>query len=46
MPKTRNSLYHSRFIPVGIAEASQILRDAHVLPKLLSYEVISLRDWW
>jgi hypothetical protein len=31
--------YHSRFIPKGIAEASQIfLRDAHVLPKLFSYE--------
>jgi hypothetical protein len=27
------------FIPEGIAEASQIfLRDAHVLPKVLSYE--------
>jgi hypothetical protein len=27
------------FIPEGVAEASQIfLRDAHVLPKLLSYE--------
>jgi hypothetical protein len=26
--------YHSRFIPEGVAEASQIfLRDAHVLPK-------------
>jgi hypothetical protein len=32
--------YHSRFIPEGVAEASQIfLRDAHVLLKLLSYEV-------
>jgi hypothetical protein len=30
--------YHSRFIPEGVAEASQIfLRDAHVLPKLLRY---------
>jgi hypothetical protein len=29
--------YHSRFIPEGVAEASQILRDAHVLPKLFSY---------
>jgi hypothetical protein len=28
--------YHSRFIPVGVAEASQIfLQDAHVLPKLV-----------
>jgi hypothetical protein len=27
--------YHSRFIPEGVAEVSQIfLRDAHVLPKL------------
>jgi hypothetical protein len=32
-------IYHSLFIPEGVAEASQIfLRDAHVLPKLLSYE--------
>jgi hypothetical protein len=31
--------YHSRFILEGVAEASQIfLREAHVLPKLLSYE--------
>jgi hypothetical protein len=31
--------YHSRFIPEGVAEASQIfLRDAHVLPQLFSYE--------
>jgi hypothetical protein len=31
--------YHSRFIPEEVAQASQILlRDAHVLPKLLSYE--------
>jgi hypothetical protein len=31
--------YHSRFIPEGIAEVSQIfLRDTHVLPKLVSYE--------
>jgi hypothetical protein len=31
--------YHSRFIPKGVAEASQIFfRDAHVLPKLFSYE--------
>jgi hypothetical protein len=27
--------HHSRFIPEGVAEASQIfLRDAHILPKL------------
>jgi hypothetical protein len=30
--------YHSRLIPEGVAEASQIfLRDAHVLPKWFSY---------
>jgi hypothetical protein len=29
--------YHSRFIPKGVTEASQILlRDAHVLPKLFT----------
>jgi hypothetical protein len=32
--------YHSRLIPKGVAEASQIfLQDAHVLPKWLRYEV-------
>jgi hypothetical protein len=31
--------YHSRFIPEGAAEASQIyLWDTHVLPQLFSYE--------
>jgi hypothetical protein len=31
--------YHSNFVPEGVAEASQILRDSpHVLPKLLRYE--------
>jgi hypothetical protein len=31
--------YHSRYIPEGVAEVSQIyLRDTHVLPKLVSYE--------
>jgi hypothetical protein len=31
--------YYLRYIPEGVAEASQIfIRDAHVLPKLLSYE--------
>jgi hypothetical protein len=31
--------YHSRFIPEGVAEVSQIfLRDTHVVPKLVSYE--------
>jgi hypothetical protein len=30
-------IYHSRFLPEGVAEASQIfLRDAHVLPKYLA----------
>jgi hypothetical protein len=38
--------YHSRFIPKGVAGASQIfLRDAHVLPKLLSYEEYCRRDF-
>jgi hypothetical protein len=31
--------YHSRFIPEGVAEVSQIFqRDTYVLPKLVSYE--------
>jgi hypothetical protein len=31
--------YHSRFIPEGVAEVSQLfLQDTHVLPKLVSYE--------
>jgi hypothetical protein len=31
--------YHSRFIPEGEAEVSQIIHlDTHVLPKLFSYE--------
>jgi hypothetical protein len=39
--------YHSRFIPEGVEEASQIfLREAHVLPKLLSYEKYCRRDRW
>jgi hypothetical protein len=39
--------YHSHFIPEGVAEASQIfLRDAHVLPKLLSYDEYCRRDRW
>jgi hypothetical protein len=37
--------YHSRFISEGVAEASQIFhRDAHVLPKLLSFEEYCRRD--
>jgi hypothetical protein len=39
--------YHSRFIPEGVAEVSQIfLRDTHVLPKLVSYEEHCRRDRW
>jgi hypothetical protein len=31
--------YHSRFVPEGVAHASEIfLPDAQILPKLLSYE--------
>jgi hypothetical protein len=37
--------YHSRFIPEGVAEVSQIfLRDTHVLPKLVRYEEHCRRD--
>jgi hypothetical protein len=28
--------YHSRFIPEGVAETSQIHRDAHILPEDLA----------
>jgi hypothetical protein len=39
--------YHSRFIPEGVAEVSQIfLRDTHVLPKLVSYKEHCRRDRW
>jgi hypothetical protein len=39
--------YHSRFIPEGRAEVSQIfLRDTHDLPKLVSYEEHYRRDRW
>jgi hypothetical protein len=39
--------YHSRPIPEGVADASQILlRDAHVLSKLLSCEQYRRRDRW
>jgi hypothetical protein len=39
--------YHSRFIPEGVAEVSQIFpRDTHVLPKLVSYEEHCSRDRW
>jgi hypothetical protein len=34
---------HTRFIPKGVAEVSQVfLRDTHVLPKLVSYEEVFL----
>jgi hypothetical protein len=39
--------YHSRLIPEGVAEVSQIfLRDTHVLPKLVSYQEHCRRDRW
>jgi hypothetical protein len=39
--------YHSRFIPEGVAEVSQIfLRDTHLLPKLVSYEELCRHDMW
>jgi hypothetical protein len=39
--------YPSRFIPEGVVEVSQIfLRDAHALPKLVSYEEHCRRDRW
>jgi hypothetical protein len=44
---TYKHTYHSRFIPEGVAEESQIfLRDTHVLPKLVSYEEHCRRDRW
>jgi hypothetical protein len=30
---TKHVVYHSRFIPEGVAETSQILRDSHILQK-------------
>jgi hypothetical protein len=39
--------YHSRFIPRGVTEVSQIfLRDTHFLSKLVSYEEHCRRDRW
>jgi hypothetical protein len=39
--------YHSRFIPEGVTEASQIfLRDTHVLLQIVSYEKHCSRDRW
>jgi hypothetical protein len=36
--------YHSRFVPEGVAEVSQIdLRDKHALPKLVSCEELDGR---
>jgi hypothetical protein len=44
---TKLHTYHSRFIPEGVAEVSQIfLRGTHVLPKLISYEEHCRRDRW
>jgi hypothetical protein len=43
----KSHTYGSRFIPEEVAETSQIfLRDAHVLPKLLSYEEYCRYDRW
>jgi hypothetical protein len=42
-----NTYIHSRFIPEGVVEVSQIfLRDTHVLLKLVSYEEHCRRDRW
>jgi hypothetical protein len=39
--------YHSRFIPEGVAEVSQIFfRDTYVLPKLIIYEKHCRRGRW
>jgi hypothetical protein len=39
--------YHSRFIPEGVAEVSQIfLRSTHVFLKFVSYEEHCRRDRW
>jgi hypothetical protein len=39
--------YHSRFIPEGVAEVSQIfLQNTHILPILISYEEHCRRDRW
>jgi hypothetical protein len=39
--------YHSRFIPEGVAEVSQIfLRDTYILSKLVNYEEHCRRDRW
>jgi hypothetical protein len=39
--------YHSRFIPEGVAEVSQIfLRHTYVLPKFVSYEEHCRRERW
>jgi hypothetical protein len=41
------NIIDNRFIPKGVAEASQMfLRDTHVLAKLLSYEEYCRRDRW
>jgi hypothetical protein len=47
LPTSKIHTYHSRFIPEGVAEVSQIfLRDTHVLPKLVSYEEHRRCDRW
>jgi hypothetical protein len=39
--------YHSRFVPEGVEEVSQIYPlDIHVLPKLVSYEEYCRHDRW
>jgi hypothetical protein len=39
--------YHSRFIPEGVAEVTQIFfRDTHVLSKLVSYQEHCRSDRW
>jgi hypothetical protein len=45
--KNRLHTYHSRFIPEEVAAVFQIVvRDAHVLLKLLNYEEYCRRDKW
>jgi hypothetical protein len=47
LPPVLFFIYHSPFIPEGVAEVSQtLLRDTHVLPKLVSYEEHCRRDRW
>jgi hypothetical protein len=39
-------IYHPRFTPEGVAEASRIFSQTPTLPKLLSYEEYCRRDRW